>query len=216
MNDTCDYGPDVTSIVLPRVFDAFADESPSNNDLVECLFGHAGKLFDEATQLQNNWNRWYDATVGKWLSEDAIWDGTNIHAYVGNNPTTNVDPLGLCKEDGGGYSDLVYRGEDAGFVATPFRQGDYANIPSVSYAGYSDLVYRGEAMGMEATPFRLGDYAGQQMWVYADYSNLMYRGEADNESATPFRPSDYVGQQMWELCRKNRLGRRRLFWIWMT
>ena len=88
-------GTDETTIALHRVFDAFGNDT-SSTGAAACLFGYTGKLFDEATGLQNNWNRWYDATVGKWLSEDAIWDGTNLNAYVGNNPTTNVDPLGLA------------------------------------------------------------------------------------------------------------------------
>jgi len=54
--------------------------------------------FDEDTQLQNNLNRWYDARVGRWLSEDPIGftagDG-NLYRYVGNRPTGLRDADGL-------------------------------------------------------------------------------------------------------------------------
>jgi uncharacterized protein RhaS with RHS repeats len=48
--------------------------------------------------LQNNLNRWYDPSVGRWLSEDPIGfaggDG-NVYRYVLNAPTDYVDPLGF-------------------------------------------------------------------------------------------------------------------------
>jgi len=48
--------------------------------------------------LQNNLHRWYDASVGRWLSEDPIgFEGgdENLHRYVRNMPYVNVDPQGL-------------------------------------------------------------------------------------------------------------------------
>ncbi len=62
------------------------------------LFGFTGKYFDADTQLQNNVNRWYDATVGRWLSTDPIgFNGadTNLYRYVGNQILCNVDSKGL-------------------------------------------------------------------------------------------------------------------------
>ncbi len=58
-------------------------------------------MFDDATDLQNNLNRWYDATVGRWISEDPIGfaagDG-NFYRYVGNSPTNWIDPNGLLAQ----------------------------------------------------------------------------------------------------------------------
>ncbi|MBC7352742.1 MAG: RHS repeat-associated core domain-containing protein [Thermogutta sp.] len=57
-----------------------------------------GRPFDSDTQLQNNLNRWYDASVGCWLSEDPIGfhgrDG-NLYRYVRNDVPTSLDPRGL-------------------------------------------------------------------------------------------------------------------------
>jgi len=57
-----------------------------------------GRPFDSDTQLQNSLHRWYDATVGRWISEDPIGfaagDG-NLYRYVGNRTTDRSDPLGL-------------------------------------------------------------------------------------------------------------------------
>jgi RHS repeat-associated protein len=57
-------------------------------------FVFTGRRFDSDTQLQNNLNRWYDARVGRWLSEDPIgFDGgdANLYRYVQNNPSNFID-----------------------------------------------------------------------------------------------------------------------------
>ena len=61
------------------------------------LFRYTGKMFDDATGLQWNINRWYDARVGRWISEDPIGfragDG-NLFRYVKNLPSSHIDPDG--------------------------------------------------------------------------------------------------------------------------
>jgi len=45
--------------------------------------------------------RYYDPAVGRFISEDPTgFDGgdVNLMAYVGNNPVTGIDPLGLCPD----------------------------------------------------------------------------------------------------------------------
>jgi RHS repeat-associated protein len=57
-----------------------------------------GQRFDAATGLQSNLNRWYDASVGRWLSEDPIgFDGgdDNLYGYCDNGPTDGTDPSAL-------------------------------------------------------------------------------------------------------------------------
>lgn len=68
---------------------------------VDSLFGYTGRAFDDATGLQNNLNRWYDAKLGRWTSEDPIGFGggdANLYRYVGNGSTEAVDPSGLKDE----------------------------------------------------------------------------------------------------------------------
>jgi RHS repeat-associated protein len=64
-------------------------------------------MFDEATGLQNNLNRWYDPKVGRWLSEDPIEmiaGDPNFYRYVKNMVTGLLDPSGLqeCPPPGHG------------------------------------------------------------------------------------------------------------------
>ena len=92
-----DSGTDVTTIANHRVYDSFGNLKSETNSAVDCLFGYTGRMLDEATGLQNNLNRWYDAKVGRWVSEDPIgfWGGdANLYRYVGNTPLRYTDPAG--------------------------------------------------------------------------------------------------------------------------
>ena len=112
VRDLAEYNPSTqtTSIVNHQVFSAFGQlESQTNLSnpqaaAVDCVFGFTGELFDTATGLQNNLNRWFDAATGTWLSQDpkgfAAGDA-NLQRYVGNGPTYQTDPMGL---DGGSTS----------------------------------------------------------------------------------------------------------------
>jgi RHS repeat-associated protein len=67
---------------------------------VDLVFGYTGKLFDETTRLQNNLNRWYDSSTGRWISQDPIGfaaGDANLYRYVGNHPTYATDPSGLAE-----------------------------------------------------------------------------------------------------------------------
>jgi RHS repeat-associated protein len=69
---------------------------------VRPLFRYTGKLFDDATALQWNINRWYDAGVGRWISEDPIGfegKGTNLCRYVENFPLVFTDVTGLQTDE---------------------------------------------------------------------------------------------------------------------
>jgi RHS repeat-associated protein len=57
--------------------------------------GYTGRPRDLATGLSDNWHRWYDAAVGRFLSEDPAAADLNLFRYAGNNPMTNTDPTGL-------------------------------------------------------------------------------------------------------------------------
>ncbi len=65
----------------------------------DCFFGFTGRPFDKSTGLQYNGNRWYDPSVGRWLSEDPIGfeaDDPNLYRYVNNQPTIFIDPSGFA------------------------------------------------------------------------------------------------------------------------
>ena len=74
------------------------DATHRDSEAVDILFGYTGRQLDETTGLQNNFNRWYDAAVGSWVSEDPIGfaaGDANLYRYVGNKTLSNVDSIGL-------------------------------------------------------------------------------------------------------------------------
>ena len=101
---------DTTTVVNHLVYDAFGKVTSETNPAVDSLFVFTARPFDTDSQLQNNLNRWYDARVGRWLSEDpvgfAAGDG-NLYRYVANDPTVCLDSSGNLVRGvliGGGFS----------------------------------------------------------------------------------------------------------------
>jgi RHS repeat-associated protein len=56
-----------------------------------------GREWDAETGLYYYRARYYDAKLGRFVSEDPIGfkGGSNLYAYVGNSPVNAVDPFGL-------------------------------------------------------------------------------------------------------------------------
>ena len=75
-------------------YDAFGSEvMPVAGDVNP--FRYAGEYTDAETGYQYLRARYYDANVGRFLTEDPIKDGSNWYIYA-NNPILYIDPLGLA------------------------------------------------------------------------------------------------------------------------
>jgi RHS repeat-associated protein len=93
-----DESTGAVSIANHRTYDSFGRLVSETNAAVDEVFGFTARFFDEASGLQNNWNRWYDAAAGRWISEDPIGfaaSDTNLGRYVGNQAVSAFDPTGL-------------------------------------------------------------------------------------------------------------------------
>ncbi len=86
-------------VVLDQIsYDAWGNinhqTNPSNGDAI----GYAGYWYDTAVGLYQVWHRWYNPTIGRWLSKDPMSFAAgqaNLYQYVGNDPTNGLDPTGL-------------------------------------------------------------------------------------------------------------------------
>ncbi len=76
-------------------YDPWGKVSETGSDLSD--FAFTGDLYDRASSLSLTQYREYDASTGRWLSQDTIGfgGGMNVYAYVSNNPVILVDRLGL-------------------------------------------------------------------------------------------------------------------------
>ncbi|MCP4541196.1 MAG: RHS repeat-associated core domain-containing protein, partial [Chloroflexi bacterium] len=106
VRDLVVYNPvtGTVSVVKHVAYDAFGNVTSDSAAAVKSLFLYTARPFDADTNLQNNLNRWYDLSTGRWMSVDPIGlraGDTNVYRYVRNSPITRMDPFGLkCKPVG--------------------------------------------------------------------------------------------------------------------
>lgn len=75
------------------------DKDPDGDkSLVDIQLRFPGQIEDSETGLFYNWHRYYDPTIGRYISSDPIGldGGVNTYGYVGGNPLKYVDESGLC------------------------------------------------------------------------------------------------------------------------
>lgn len=79
-------------------FDSFGNTTNSSGNVAN-LFRYTGRDFDSETGLYYYRARYYDPTVGRFLSEDPVgfFGNRDFYTYVGNAPTGFNDPFGLAQ-----------------------------------------------------------------------------------------------------------------------
>jgi RHS repeat-associated protein len=78
-------------------YDSFGNITSQSNANVDFRFGYTGREFDEETGLYYYRARYYDAAIGRFISEDPMGFGagdSNLYRYVGNSATNFTDPTG--------------------------------------------------------------------------------------------------------------------------
>ena len=79
-------------------FDAFGNLTAESDATVKFLYSYTGREWDGDAGLYYYRARWYDAKIGRFISEDPIGfsaGDTNVNRYIGNSPINGTDPAGL-------------------------------------------------------------------------------------------------------------------------
>jgi RHS repeat-associated protein len=82
-------------------YDAFGKRIFESGPLLVDEPAYTARQIHDRTGLYYYRNRFYYPQLGRFISQDPIGiaSGTNLYAYVGNDPVNWVDPLGLWLED---------------------------------------------------------------------------------------------------------------------
>ena len=119
-----------TGAVAQRIdYDEFGQVLSDSNPGFQ-PFGFAGGLYDRNTKLVRFGARDYDAETGRWTAKDPIGFGGgdgDLYGYVGGEPISRTDPLGLMCNNTGCWTTLSERQHLNG--------GDYLGYYKAACAG---------------------------------------------------------------------------------
>jgi RHS repeat-associated protein len=90
-------------------YDSYGNVVAESGPAVNTRFKYTGREFDSETEMQYNRARYYDAAIGRLISEDPIgFEGgdANIYRYVANSPILATDPFGMESWDAWIYNNL--------------------------------------------------------------------------------------------------------------
>jgi RHS repeat-associated protein len=102
-------------------YDSFGNLVASTGT-IQNSFRFTGREFDIETSLYSYRARYYDESVGRFISEDPMkfTGGIDFFTYVGNRPTNKIDPLGLWPPKLGDVWNWGKRLKDAWDTATEY------------------------------------------------------------------------------------------------
>ena len=167
----------------------------SNPGNVTFAFGYTGTYTDSGTGFQLHGVRWYDSSVGRWLSEDPAAADENLYRYCENAPVVYVDPSGCITERKSLGPTL-----NAGTFYLPVDRASNAIRTDYTFSNWftTDLEYMIQRVHDEGTfSFSAGDAGGTVTWN-ENYDEGWVRGKnlgqtysfTDQHATGPHKPAE--------------------------
>jgi RHS repeat-associated protein len=143
---TVRYVVDQSGTVLDKIdYNSFGQVSYESNAVLHHFAGYTGGHLDVETGFVDDYHRWYDPRVGRWLNQDPIGfaDDVNRSRYVANNATNAVDSTGLMTLYGQNWV-MPWNPNAAGFSQTGAA---YTTAAAIAVAGTTAGATTGMATG---------------------------------------------------------------------
>ena len=133
-NTDAEYSGETT--VKKYAYDAYGNAINDNGD-DDNPYRYCGESYDEETGLYYLRARYYDTTIGRFMSEDPAQDGLNWYNYCGNNPVQCVDPSGMyvVTVRDGIYTDYVLPNVNT------YSTGEYCDLRALASIGYAGVTW---------------------------------------------------------------------------
>jgi RHS repeat-associated protein len=147
--------------------------------------GQAGYYTDAETGFVLCTARYYDPTLGRWLTRDPIdyAGGIDVYTFCDNNPEMEWDPLGLDPPDGGHAYEWLHNAIEYGMAADEKCLMQFC----------IDDVGGGVGIGL----FTVGNSAVQLVGGTVDLPNqMMHIGDAEGRLSVTHSGGDAVGSLM--------------------
>jgi RHS repeat-associated protein len=157
------------TVVAHRAYDPFRNALFSTGPMKKAFnFRLSSKYLDPETGLYYYGLRYYNPSLGRWLSRDPIGErgGIPLYGFVGNSPTTRYDLLGLifenepCSESrmttkwGAAWFEtsgtcylnarlldvFVYRMPGQGYIDIPLEPSDPGGLGLAVAVGFADIA----------------------------------------------------------------------------
>ena len=149
-------------VVKSYDYDAFGNEKNIDNNDTN-VFRYAGEYFDREIGTIYLRARYYDPTIGRFITEDSYWGkdtdplSLNLYTYAHNNPIMYVDPTGNIIETPWDIANVALDVADIGFdVATGDWLSLLIDVPSLLLDGAATAVpVVPGGVGVLKTPLRV-------------------------------------------------------------
>ena len=173
-------------------YEPYGNTTKAGSD--DSVFQFTGRENDEASNLYYYRARYYSPQLGRFISQDptGFTGGLNWYAYVGGNPISNSDPLGLYAMPWHGFISFIAltmsgvdpltasltAGTDMGFDFSPGSQNPAnANWHSMATPGQSKACARAGAQNFINSQVASGNLIGLGAALHTNEDSLA-RGHA--------------------------------------